>query len=506
MPQMGQTGQKGRAPMLAENPVDLRDLPEARSARYWLGLAVGVLILAGLFSLVVVIGRMPPFDRFVTDPLFFKRGLVAHVNLALVAWFYSFVAAMLFLLPGRRAPGWIAQHSPHISAVGVAMLLLAAGLPGGQPVLSNYVPMIDHWLFGAGQVLFALGVLASFLGGRLLPTREPRPAFFDLPDAARIGLRATALGLVLAALTFGISWARTSPELSVEVYYELLMWGGGHVLQLTCSVAMVTVWMILLHSAFGRAPISRNAAAILIFAMMVPWVFSPLLAMAGTSSSAYREGFTDLMRWSIFPVVSLFLIACIRELVRQRRAGAFGLHSLGDPRISGFLVSAALTVMGFALGAAIRGSNTMVPAHYHASIGGVTVAFMTVAYLMLGAFGLAAATPKLRRAAAWQPVVYGVGQMVFASGFALAGAYGMSRKAYGAEQATRGLGESIGLGIMGIGGFIAVFGGVLFLVVVAVVWQRGAREEASRVTNVTNTSRRVRWAKEILTTSIRFKS
>ncbi len=490
------------------------DLAEIRCARNWLGLAVGVLILACLFSLVVVIGRMPPFDRWVTDPLFFKRGLVVHVNLSLVAWFYSFIAAMLFLLPGERAPGWVAERSPYISALGVVMLLLAAGLPGSQPVLSNYVPMIDHWLFGVGQILFAVGVIASFVGRRLVPTSTPRPAFFSLPEAARTGVRATAIGLVLAAVTFAISWWRTNPELSADVYYELLAWGGGHVLQLTCSVAMVTVWLMLLNSAFGRSPVGRNAAIALYSAMMVPWVFAPLLAFGGTSSGAYRAGFTDLMRWSIFPVVSIFLYFCLRELVRQRREGNLGLSSLADPRISGFLVSALLTVLGFGLGAAIRGSNTMVPAHYHASIGGVTVAFMTQCYLMLAAFGFAPTTPKLKRAAAWQPVVYGVGQMVFASGFALAGAYGMSRKTYGAEQAARGLGESVGLGVMGIGGFIAVAGGVLFLVIVAVVWQRGVEVEPRLSNSATNSathtgtteSRRYRWAREIRTTSIRSRS
>jgi len=76
---------------------------EARCARHWLAPALAVLIFAGLFSLVVVIGRMPPFDRLVTDPLFFKRGLVVHVNLALVAWFYSFIAALLFAVSGRAA-------------------------------------------------------------------------------------------------------------------------------------------------------------------------------------------------------------------------------------------------------------------------------------------------------------------------------------------------------------------------------------------------------------------
>jgi hypothetical protein len=449
-----------------------------RSASHWLVLSLGVLTLAGLFSLIVVVGRMPPFDRFVTDPLFFKRGLVVHVNLALVAWFYSFVAALLFLLPDRPAPGKVGRSAVWCSVVGVAMMLAAVGLPGTQPVLSNYVPVIDHWLFAVGQVAFAVGVLSSFVGRRLFrksPATVAEPSAsedaFSVPGAAQVGLRATAAGLVLAALTFGITALRITPGLETEVYYELLLWGGGHVLQLCCSVAMVSVWLILLHSATGRSPISARASALLFVAMMVPWLSSPVLALQGTWSPGYRDGFTSLMRWSIFPVVSLFLFACLRLLWRERRAGRLDVSALANPRISGFLVSAALTVLGFALGAAIRGSNTMVPAHYHASIGGVTAAFMTVAYLMLPAFGCARPTPRLRRAAAWQPVVYGVGQMVFATGFGLAGVYGMSRKAYGAEQAGRGLAESIGLGVMGLGGLLAVVGGILFLVIVAAIWR-----------------------------------
>ena len=145
-------------------------------------------------------------------------------------------------------------------------------------------------------------------------------------------------------------------------------------LQLCCSTAMVSVWLILLQSAIGRSPISSRAALLLFFAMMVPWLMSPALALQGTWSPGYREGFTTLMRWSIFPVVSLFLIACLRQLWQEWRAGRLDVSALANPRISGFLVSAALTLLGFGLGAAIRGSNTMIPAHYHASIGGVTAA------------------------------------------------------------------------------------------------------------------------------------
>ena len=96
---------------------------------------------------------------------------------------------------------------------------------------------------------------------------------------------------------------------------------------------------------------------------------------------------------------------------------------------------------------------------------------MTVTYLMLQAYGCARPSPRLRRAVTWQPVVYGVGQMIFATGFGLAGVYGMSRKAYGAEQASRGLAESIGLGVMGLGGLLAIVGGIMFLAIVAAIWR-----------------------------------
>jgi hypothetical protein len=480
--------------------------PEALCARRWLALALGVLVFAGIFSLVVVIGRMPPFDRYVTDPLFFKRGLVVHVNLALVAWFYSFIAALLFLLPGPERPGWLARHSAHLGAAAVLMMLLAAALPGAQPVLSNYIPMIDHPLFGWGQVAFGAAVAASFLGRRLLPRRETRPSFIEIPGAAKSGLRATAVALVLAAATFGVAWWNLPNGVAAEVHDELLVWGGGHVLQLACCLAMLSVWLILLTSALGESPVSRPAASVLFTAVVVPWLISPLLALQGTWTSSYRIGFTQLMQWSIFPGVGIFLILCGTALVRARRDGRIDASALADPRISGFLVSASLTLLGFGLGAAIRGSNTMVPAHYHASIGGVTVAFMTVTYLMLGAFGFSIPTPRLRRAAAWQPLVYGVGQMVFAAGFGLAGAYGMTRKAYGAEQAARGAAETVGLAVMGLGGLVAIVGGLLFLGVVIAIWRRGSETHPQSEATLTEGSWRYQWAREIRIASIRSRS
>ncbi|MFN7135394.1 MAG: hypothetical protein ACK4N5_25190, partial [Myxococcales bacterium] len=81
---------------------------------------------------------------------------------------------------------------------------------------------------------------------------------------------------------------------------------------------------------------------------------------------------------------------------------------------------------------------------------------------------------RLRRLAAVQPALFGVGQAVFAIGFGLAGAYGMGRKAYGHEQLARGLPETLGLAVMGLGGLLAVAGGLLFLWIVVASW-RSAR-------------------------------
>lgn len=453
-------------PSHAANPTDVR------AARLWLGLALAVLVVAGLFALAVVVGRMPPFDRFVSDPLFFKRCLVAHVNMALFAWFYAFVAALFSLLPGRGANGRAARLSPLVAGAGVVLMLVGASTPGSRPILANYIPTIDNGLFQAGQLLFAVGVLGSLLRGGLLGGSAPRGGL-HVPPEAQVLLRGAAWGLVLAALTFASTWLRMPAGVDREGSAELLVWGVGHVLQLVSVLAMLAVWLMLLTPALGEPPIGRRAVGWLAVAIVLPWTVAPVLPLPGLWGEAYQAGFTRLMRWGIAPGVLVFLILCAASLHRGRREGRLGPRALGDPRVRAFLVSAGLTVLGFALGAAIRGSTTVVPAHYHASVGAVTASFMAATFVVLETLRLSLPGSWLRRAAAWQPLVYGSGMLLFAGGFALAGAHGMGRKVYGAEQASRGFAETVGLGIMGAGGLVAVVGGVLFLGVIAAAWWHG---------------------------------
>lgn len=460
-------------------------------ARQWFGLALAVLVLAGLFALAVVIGRMPPFDRFVTDPLFFKRCLVAHVNLALVVWFYSFVAALLALGDAGR-PSLLARHSIVVAGAGVVGMLAGASVPGAPPVLANYIPTIDHWLFQLGQIAFGVGVLTSSIDSAVRHARgsERADGAAPLPASVRYGLRAAAFALALAATTFAVSAVRQPSGLAPEVQFELLVWGVGHVLQLVCVLAMVSVWLLLLASVLGESPVGASASVLLFFSLAAPWTIAPFLAFQGGAANGARSGFTQLMQWSIFPIVSVFVVLCGGTVRRAWREGRMDARSLRDPRIIGVSVSVALTLLGFVLGAAIRGSNTMVPAHYHAAVGGVTVAFMTAALVLLGA--VAPSAPRaLRRAAAVQPLLYGGGMLLFAAGFALAGAHGMGRKMYGAEQASRTFAESVGLAVMGFGGFVAVAGGVLFLGVALAAWR--LRPRSDRRVGVSLVSNPWRW-------------
>ncbi|MSU34261.1 MAG: hypothetical protein EXS36_03955 [Pedosphaera sp.] len=338
-------------------------------------------------------------------------------------------------------------------------------------MLANYVPVIDNPVYITGVALFFAGLLLCFLNERLFvrsldASQQAPPSVWDpfrvTPDVVT-ALKTTALAYLVAMTTFLVSWAATPHELEAKAYYELVFWGGGHVLQVANVAAMLAVWLLLLSSLLKSPVLSAKTAQVLFALLLAPHLIGPLLTLNGTLTSTYRLGFTRLMQLGIAPVVVILLGICVRRLRAAWRGGVIGKKNLYDPRLVGFVASAALTVTGFLMGSAIRNSNTMIPAHYHASIGAVTVAFMTITYLLLKPLGFVLPGTRLPRLIPWQICLFGFGQVIFAIGFGLGGMHGLSRKAYGVKQHIRSMGEVIGLGVMGVGGLIAVAGGLLFL-------------------------------------------
>jgi heme/copper-type cytochrome/quinol oxidase subunit 1 len=140
------------------------------------------------------------------------------------------------------------------------------------------------------------------------------------------------------------------------------------------------------------------------------------------------------------------------------------------PLRAALVASVVLFSAGGFVGFLITGNNVRIPAHYHGSIVGVTLGMMGVVYLLLPRLGFAAPDSRL---AAWQPYVYGAGQLLHILGLVWSGGYGVQRKVAGADQVLEGAAQVAAMGLMGLGGLLAVVGGILFLVVVLQSLSRG---------------------------------
>ena len=96
---------------------------------------------------------------------------------------------------------------------------------------------------------------------------------------------------------------------------------------------------------------------------------------------------------------------------------------------------------------------------------------MGLVFKLLPALGYRAPQGRLANA---QPWLYAAGQLMHITGLVWSGGYGVQRKVAGAEQVLRTPAEIAGMGLMGLGGAIAIVGGLLFVVVVLRAMRRTA--------------------------------
>ena len=103
------------------------------------------------------------------------------------------------------------------------------------------------------------------------------------PDGAaalRFGLNAAAVSAAVALIAFAWSWLALPESLDGKAYYEVLFWGGGHVLQFTWTLLMFAAWLWLAEGIGARAPLSPRIA-ILLFGIGLASVFAtPVIYLA----------------------------------------------------------------------------------------------------------------------------------------------------------------------------------------------------------------------------------
>ncbi|MFA7267991.1 MAG: cbb3-type cytochrome c oxidase subunit I [Sterolibacterium sp.] len=426
--------------------------------RRWLWLGVLSLIGSGVFSVLLVLSRTPGLQSLFPVADFFHVALVVHVDLSVLVWFVALAGTLWSInCPARGLA--LGKSAWWLCAGGTVLIFLAPFFGHGEALMANYIPVLDGPLFLCGLSLFGLGcALLVFRSLRFAPSLG---LAFDGSGVQRFGLNAAAISAAMALLAFGWSFAVAPEALTGKAYYEVVFWGGGHALQFTWTLLMLVAWLWLASAIGARLPLTPRVALLMFLLALLCVFVTPYAYLAyDIASVEHRNLLTWAMRVgggaAILPM-SLAVLVALRP--------KFGPDLSADlkPLRAALISSVLLFGVGGLIGMFISGNNVKIPAHYHGSIVGVTLALMGLVYLLLPRLGYAAPQGRL---ATLQPYIYAVGQLMHIVGLVWSGGYGVQRKVAGAEQVLRSSGEIAGMGLMGLGGLIAIIGGLLFVVVV----------------------------------------
>ncbi len=435
--------------------LSIRSTTARKTTSGWLTLGLVALVAAGIFSILLVLARTPIVQSLIPLIDFFRVALVIHVTLSVLIWLLAFSAATWSLNSESDKPIWD-RLSLLLAAAGTLIIIIAPFVGAGEPQISNYVPVLQHPLFFAGLGLFVTGIGSHLV--RSFSTRRRLTTQLNGTDALHFGI---TLSTILTAFAFASVFASSrgiSSDMTGQVYYEFLFWGGGHVMQFSYTLLMMVAWVVLASASGCRFELTPRLTLVFLIFLALPVITVPFLFLAHDITTAgHRVAFTELMKYGGLSCLPLGL-AVAASLWKAGPTGDGEGSYLRAALVSSLLLFAAGGVLGFM----IEGLDIVIPAHYHGATVGVTIAFMGLTYYLLPKLGFG---PLPRRLATWQPYLYGGGQLMHIIGLAWTGGYGVQRKTAGAAQGLDGIGQIAGMGFMGLGGLISVIGGLLFLIV-----------------------------------------
>jgi hypothetical protein len=427
-------------------------------ATAWLALGIAALALAGVFAILLVLARAPGLEAWFPAQDFFRTALVVHVDQSVLIWFLAFAGVVWTLTApaGERhaVPAWLPLS---VSALGCLLVAMAPFAGAASPLLNNYVPVLRHPLFLGALLVFIFGILLQILRYWLALRHAPHGYW---RDPLAVGSATVAGATLIAACSLVWSWTTLPADWQGQAYYEYLFWGPGHTLQFAYTQLMLVAWLWLARTIGIRLPGSDGALTWLLLLGASPVLLVPVIhGLYAVDSPQARLAFTSLMQYGnglgAIPISLLLIVGLVRTPAPS--------EADRRPSLRALQTSLLLFAVGGLLGASISGVNTIIPAHYHGSIVGVTLALMGLTYALLPRLGFARPAVRI---ATLQPALYAAGQLLHISGLAASGAMGIQRKTAGMAQGLDSLGAKLAMGVMGIGGLLAVIGGILFVVVV----------------------------------------
>lgn len=445
----------------------------------WLMLSVATLGASTLFAILVASSRAPTTASLLPGHDFFQVALILHVTLGPVIWFLAFAMVLwnlAFVRGEKLSPpaswnglGWLGFG---LAALGSAVMVLvpmggALGGGTGEAILSNYIPVLRSPMFLTGLALFGGGFAISLI--RIL--RWLRPGILPTPERA-LGWGLLAAALAGAAALGSLAWSAAAlpGDLPHTTFYEMMFWGPGHILQSMHVLLMMVAWLMLADAANIPLRSSAKTQRLLFLLALLPVLAAPLIHLAYPPESAgFRSAFTELMRWTSWPGVTLLAADILYGLSRVA-AGRFDRSSprptpsTWTPATWALVFSIALLAIGLAIGMSIHENNAVVPAHYHATTGAVTMAYLGIAIVLLSRLGITASVAR------WPVIAYGAGTLMMSAALGWAGFAGLTRKVPGSEKALEGY--SPHLTVIAIGGTLVIIGGIGFVVIMLRRWLR----------------------------------
>lgn len=477
--------------------------------KFWLLTAIASLAVAGIFSLPPVILRGSAFEGYFQDIQYvFDVALIIHVNLSVLVWLLAMAALVwTFIAVKKHQFSWSLAVMSFLSMIGIILMIASGFVENASPLKNNYIPVLDNPLFFQGLVCFGFGItmyaLIAIVRGIFLSSvmknPVPCPVCF-LPSTLlrliksnqtedekqnpatlylRIGAYSSALILFISIVCFILSFLQLPIENYLEDrlhYYELLFWGGGHILQFLYTQILMTAWFYLIISMGYKHSKAIKVTLITILLLnvicVIPIPFLKLLQyydpapnleiffylFLHAESSEYYGQFTQHMRYyaGIAPsLAGLFTIMAAFCLTKEQKAE----HR---PVRYALIISVLLFLYGGFLGFLIIGYNATIPAHYHGSIVGTSIGMIALCYYLMPKVGLGEIKGKLATA---QPLCYGIGQVLHVTGLAWMGGYGALRKD---AASSADIDTVIGKIMFFSGGAIAIIGGMLFIIVTVI--------------------------------------
>lgn len=419
----------------------------------WLLIGLIALAISGLFSVILAVAWHPSIKAAPIFATLFQRSLIAHVNLSITIWF---LCCAFMLMSEKRAIKipYLDKSAKILMLLVIALITITSLLPSAVPILCNYIPLLNHQLFFCALGLTMAATILKILEFIIGTIQQPN---INLNAHSNIIIASL---LIAAMVAFVVSGKSVRSEIIFAedplIYGEMLFWGGGHIVQYAWVQLMLMAWVLMLqHTGFKfgsglKLVFYSNLIAIL--TAPIPYFLYPV------TSGDFRELFTLLMAWisGLAPILFIIYYVAIGMKTKQKLIPPYNN-----------MVSASLwwSVLLFALGGAfavmIDGINVKIPAHYHGSLLGVTVALMGLTYLLLQTHYNNKAALRL---GFWQPTVLGIGQVMHIVGLFWSGGYGVQRKS--PMQGGKAIEMAdLPLRIQSTGGGLAIIGGLLFLIV-----------------------------------------